>query len=313
MNPGEQNQNPFRRPGTTTTGSQNGAPVNRSRYFGGRSRYQGNRTSSTNQLNPQGFINPFSQPQQTTTSTPAPAYVSAPEPVKKSHKKRTILIIAGIAAAALLIVVAITTFFTITGDGLRLKGSNHSLSDLQETVEKYHGYFKTAWLRNETIRENGLEFPNYGKAEEEDIKKYEDKNQEYINGLYEFSEKMEQFGSINAVAPYGENYNINEYIETLKDITKKVAVFYDKYIKIQVALNRIVSSDRSSESIENLKKIVDDENLRKLADNIAAKSGNSQENNELYQKVLMNISVDQGKNDSPLLMISRIKKMIPGE
>ena len=322
MNPGEQNQNPFRRPGTTTTGSQNGAPVNRSRYFGGRSRYQGNRTSSTNQPNPQGFVNPFSQPQQQPVAPIAPAPAYAPTPERKSHKKRNLLIAGGVIAVVAIIVTLIVTTIKITDSGIHLKGTNHSLADLQTILEKYGDNFREAWLQNVSVRDAKQVFPHYSKAEKENseiVKRYEDKRTTIVDALKKFSDELEQFGDIDINGSNYQDYDINHDLAFLKETVKKIAVFYEKYINTQIAIIQIYEEDASSQSIDNLKNIIENESLNELANIITEKIKNRkmteapEKLDELYDKALNSLSIDEGEETSPTVIISKIRRIKLGE
>ena len=318
MNPGEQDQNPFRRPGSIS-GSQNSASINRSRYFGARSRYQSNHSQNTTVPNPQGFVNPFSQQQQ----QPQPQYVTLTQaPARRSHKKRNLIIAGSIAAIVLIVTAVIVTTVTIANGGMLLKGTNHNLADLQATIEKYRDRFRESWLQNESVREYTHSFPRYSKNLEENekaIKEYENKRDENVNAILKFSEELDQFGDIDIKNSNYEDYDINHDLKFLKNVVKKIADFEKKYINIQIAIINIFNEDASEQSINNLKNITDNENLRKLSETVKNQFRNltktevSQQINELYNQVLLDISIDIGEETEPNLILSRISKIRIGE
>ena len=312
MNPGEQDQNPFRRPGSIS-GSQNSASINRSRYFGARSRYQSNHSQNTTVPNPQGFVNPFSQQQtQQLPTTP----VSAAQKPKHNHKKRNIFLVFVAAATIIATIALIVVSIVVNENGLSLKGTNHSLSDLLDTFNEYDDYFHAAWEQNLSIREGNVAFPYIGEIDKEVFEKYKKKYLDYAEKLTSFSKELEKFGKIDAKYPYGDNYDINKLLSSLKSTVQKTAVFYEKYTRIIISIARIKLENASDDSIKEFKDIPGDEKLHELADKIAniykgkADKTERQEYEKEYKDILMNISVDIGKEMDPTLIIGIINNMV---
>ena len=271
MNPGEQDQNPFRRPSSASSmGTQNA-----SRYFGTRSRYNANRTRNTQLTNAQPAQSYFPQAAQ---MQPVPAYAAPVAQQQRSGGKRKFLLIAAIIAVVG-IITAIIVSIGING-GIHIKGMNHSLEDLQAVLGEYRDSIIDVLIDNEKALSGDQEFAisyseEIGEKDQEQEEEKKRKQQEYKDNYtkkYEkikaAREKLDDFGSITAYDPYENNVDINDLMKTLKESLDKYVAFYEKYYQLKILQLEIQQSYGEASSIEKLKNLDDGQNLEKLSKSI---------------------------------------------
>ena len=333
MNPGEQDQNPFRRPSSASSiGTQNA-----SRYFGTRSRYNANRTRNTQLANAQPAQSYFPQAAQ---MQPVPAYAAPVAQPQRSGGKRKFLLIAAIIAVVG-IITAIIVSIGING-GIRIKGMNHSLEDLQALLKDNRDTVLEALATNEIAQENKQKIAIYQIEDEEQYKSLVNTYRDQQTKLNQFKDRLEDFGSISAYDPYDETIDINELMNTLKEITNKLAAFYDKYAEMHIIIADISRSNGDNTQINKLESFSDNENSKALANNykdyyqklanynkinttndcernrkntecrnISTELSNAKEKIEdgSYSKYLNSIAVELPENSSPLIIMNTIITM----
>ena len=259
MNPGEQDQNPFRRPGSFVGSQTSAAPSNTpntSKYFGARSRFNRNRgTTQTANTQKPSFASYAAEPSYPTQQ---PKYVS---PAAKKRKK--IIAIAGLSIAGIVVLIALGSAI-ITNTGILNIGKNHNLSDLQSLLEKYYPHVHIAWTSNEHCYEgkNWLRSPD---IETDNIKKEKDNLSEVENGIKEFMNQIENYGGIKAIDDNGEVVELDNRLKIIKNNTKKLQEFFTKYRKVYDLVFDIYISKGKTESIEALKNASGDEKYARLA------------------------------------------------
>ena len=314
MNPGEQNQNPFRRSSSaSSTGTQN-----TSRYFGARSRYNANRTRNTQLANTQPAQTYFQQPDQI---QPAPAYAAPIAQPQRSGGKRKFLLIAAIIAVVSIITVIIVSIGM--NGGIHIKGMNHSLEDLQATLKEYRDNIIDVSIDNEKALSGNqvfaIGFNDDEDKSEEEREEINKKRQEYKTAYTErrdkikaIREKLDDFGSITAYDPYESNADINNLMKTLKESLDKYVAFYEKYSELKLIQLEILESNGEASSIEKLKKLDDDENLDKLYKSITVFYSNKNSSarkvidQSAYNTYLKSIAVETTEENDPMIIVNTI-------
>lgn len=257
MNPGEQDQNPFRRPGSFV-GSQNSAtPTNTSKYFGARSRFNRNRGSSQiTSIQQPSFASYAAEP-----SYPAQQAARPVNPAAKKRKKIIAIVGFSIAAIVILISVGVTV---INNTGILNIGKNHNLSELQEVMKKYYPYVGIAWEQNQNCDygQNKLWDPEYTTDQ---LKEKKEQLAETEKEIAEFLKELEKFGGIKGKNSDGEIIEVDTYIETIKNKTKILYEFFQKFRKTFDLIIDIYINNGSDESIDALKDSSNDEEVIKLA------------------------------------------------
>ena len=258
MNPGEQDQNPFRRPGSFVGSQNNATPTNTSKYFGTRSRFNRNR-STTNQSN-------YSQQPSFASYAVEPSYPTqqVAKPINPAAKKRKkIIAIVGVSLAALIVLIAVGSAI-ISNTGIMNIGKNHNLSDLQTLLEKYYPHVHVAWTSNENCLDGGNRLMN-PEIDTTEIDKQKENMTEVENGVAEFLDQIDKYGGIKAIDENGEVVELDDKLKIIKNNTKKLQEFFTKLQKVYNLVFDIYISKGSTASIEALKNASDDEKYAQLA------------------------------------------------
>ncbi len=258
MNPGEQDQNPFRRPGSFAGAQNNATQPNTSKYFGARSRFNRNRgTTQTANVQQPTFT---SYAQEPSYPTQQPKYV---DPAAKKRKK--IIAIIGLSLVAIIILIAVGATI-ISNTGILNIGKNHNLSDLQALLEKSYPYINEAIYNNDYCADGGPDLwsPDTNK---EEFTKQKNNIAAIDKNLTEFVAEIDKYGGIKAIDDNGETVDLDSRLEILKENAKKLQEFFVKFHNIFDLILDIYISEGSEDSINALKNASSDEDYIQLANN----------------------------------------------
>ena len=313
MNPGERDRNPFRNNGQGST----------AKYFGGRSKYNDSRNSSRTSSY-------FAQ-------QPAQTFYAAPAPQPERKKKPWVLIGAGGFLAIALIVGAVIVV-SRGGNPLDFTPTSNNFAELKTTIEEHRAaveYYDGAF----SVVDTGKIRLGRPTSNLDLYKETADNLEKHLNDLTVFRNKLNRFKGVKAIDYYGDEVDVDEYIDRLKKSLDARMGFYSYYKQLDTAIINYYIEQYSSTALQKVKdvsndnKIIDDlkkikrhkEIEKELADKNCEKSTENQECKQLLYEMadikntaykstalLENLKNNLAKNnteDDPLILINEITSL----